>query len=59
MGGLDQSVLVASGELLYEAAGEPKELWFEPDLGHVAFDTELPEEFEARVVGFLETYLER
>lgn len=57
MGGLDESVSVASGELLYEAAGEPKEFWFEPDLAHVSFDTELPEEFEARVVGFFETYL--
>jgi fermentation-respiration switch protein FrsA (DUF1100 family) len=57
MGGQDESVSVASGELLYEAAGEPKEFWFEPDLAHVAFDTELPDEFEARVVGFFETYL--
>ena len=57
MGGQDESVSVESGQLLYDAAGEPKELWFEPDLGHVAFDTELAEEFEARVVGFFETYL--
>jgi fermentation-respiration switch protein FrsA (DUF1100 family) len=57
MGGLDESVSVASGELLYEAAGEPKEFWFEPDLAHVAFDSELPDEFEARVVGFFENYL--
>jgi dipeptidyl aminopeptidase/acylaminoacyl peptidase len=57
MGGQDESVSVESGQLLYDAAGEPKEFWFEPDLGHVAFDTELPEKFEARVVGFFETYL--
>jgi len=57
MGGQDESVSVESGQLLYDAAGEPKELWFEPDLAHVAFDTELPEEFEARVVGFFEIYL--
>lgn len=57
MGGRDKSISVMSGELLYEAAGEPKEFWFEPDLGHVAFDTELPEEFERRVVGFFQKYL--
>lgn len=57
MGGQDKSVSVTSGELLYKAAGEPKEFWFEADLGHVAFDTELPEEFERRVIGFFEKYL--
>jgi fermentation-respiration switch protein FrsA (DUF1100 family) len=57
MGGRDESVSVSSGQLLFEAAGEPKEFWFEPDLGHVAFDTERPQEFEDRVVGFFEQYL--
>jgi dipeptidyl aminopeptidase/acylaminoacyl peptidase len=56
-GGQDTVVSVESGELLYNAAGEPRELWFEPDLGHAAFDSELPEEFEARVVGFFDQYL--
>ena len=56
-GGQDTVVSTNSGELLFAAAGEPKELWFEPDLGHVAFDTELPEEFEQRVVGFFDRYL--
>ena len=56
-GGQDTVVSVESGELLYNAAGEPKELWFEPDLGHAGFDTELPEEFEVRVVGFFDQYL--
>jgi len=45
------------GQLLYDAAGEPKELWYEPELGHTAFDTEFPGEFEDRVVGFFERYL--
>ncbi len=57
MGGQDTQVSLKSGELLYAAAGEPKEFWFEPGLGHAAFDTELPEEFERRVVGFFEKYL--
>ena len=56
-GGQDTLVSTDSGDLLFAAAGEPKELWFEADLGHVAFDTELPEEFEQRVVGFFDRYL--
>ena len=55
--GQDTVVSVDSGELLFNAAGEPKELWYETQLGHAAFDTELPAEFEARVVGFFDQYL--
>jgi hypothetical protein len=50
-------VLPESGRLLYDAAGEPKELWFESELGHTEFDTALPEQYEARVVGFFYRYL--
>ena len=56
-GGQDTAVSADSGELLFAAAGEPKELWFEPELGHVEFDIELPDEFEERVVGFFDRYL--
>jgi uncharacterized protein len=56
-GGADVVISADSGERLYEAAGEPKELWFEPELGHVDFDTEMAEEFERRVVGFFDQYL--
>lgn len=56
-GGRDVVVAPDSGRLLYEAAGEPKELWYEPDLGHAEFDTALPEAFEQRVVGFFDRYL--
>jgi hypothetical protein len=42
---------------LYEAAGQPKELWFEPDLGHASFDRQAPQAFEQRVVGFFEAHL--
>jgi fermentation-respiration switch protein FrsA (DUF1100 family) len=56
-GGADTVISADSGQLLYDAAGEPRELWFEPELGHVAFDTELPEQFEVRVVGFFDRYL--
>jgi len=56
-GGVDTVISAESGQLLYDAAGEPKELWFEPELGHVEFDTALPEQFEDRVVGFFDLYL--
>ena len=56
-GGADTAISPESGQLLYDAAGEPKELWYEPELGHVAFYTELPEQFEDRVVGFFDRYL--
>ena len=46
-----------SGELLYAAAGEPKELWYAEDVGHCQFDIEKPEEYERRIVGFFDQYL--
>jgi fermentation-respiration switch protein FrsA (DUF1100 family) len=56
-GGADTVISAESGQLLYDAAGEPKELWFEPELGHTEFDTSLPEQYEMRVVGFFDRYL--
>ena len=56
-GGADSVITPASGRLLYDAAREPKELWFDPDLGHVAFFDDRPEEFEHRVVGFFDRHL--
>lgn len=56
-GGEDTAISVESGQLLYDAAGEPKQLWFEPTLGHAEFDTALPVEFEARVTAFFDRYL--
>jgi fermentation-respiration switch protein FrsA (DUF1100 family) len=56
-GGADTVISPESGELLLAAAGEPKELWFEPELGHVMFDGARPAEFESRVVGFFDRYL--
>jgi dipeptidyl aminopeptidase/acylaminoacyl peptidase len=51
-GGADVVISADSGQRLYDAAGEPKELWFDPELGHVKFDTERAEEFERRVADF-------
>ncbi len=56
-GGADTVISPTSGQILYDAAGEPKELWFDPELGHVKFDTERAEEYEARVVAFFDQYL--
>ena len=56
-GGADIIVNADSGQRLYAAAGEPKELWFEPDLGHTQFDTARPAEYERRVTGFFDQYL--
>ena len=58
-GGADVVISIASGERLFEAAGQPKELWFEPKVGHSGFDRALPGEYERRVVGFFDEYLEQ
>jgi fermentation-respiration switch protein FrsA (DUF1100 family) len=56
-GGADVVVSPESGRRLFEAANEPKELWFEPALGHVEFLKAHPEEFERRLVGFYDRHL--
>ena len=56
-GGADVVISPVSGQLLFDAAGDPKELWFEPELGHVQFYQKLPGEFERRVIGFFDEYL--
>jgi fermentation-respiration switch protein FrsA (DUF1100 family) len=56
-GGADVVISADSGQRLYDAAGEPKELWFEPSLGHVDFDSAMPDEFETRLVQFFDKYL--
>jgi len=56
-GGADVVISADSGQRLYDAAGEPKELWFDPELGHVQFDKERAEEFEKRVAEFFDKYL--
>jgi fermentation-respiration switch protein FrsA (DUF1100 family) len=56
-GGLDPITGPDAGQRYYAAAGEPKELWFEPDLGHIGFWRIYPEEYERRVVDFFEAAL--
>lgn len=56
-GGSDVVISVASGQRLYDAALEPKQLWFDQQVGHAGFDTAHPEEYEQRVVAFLDAAL--
>ncbi len=53
----DVVISTGSGELLYSAAREPKELWQVEQVRHASFDTQLASEFETRVVGFFNQYL--
>lgn len=45
---------VADAERLYEAAGEPKELWIVPGAGHCNAHALLPGKYETRVRGFFD-----
>lgn len=56
-GGADRVVSVESGKHLFDAAGDPKEFWYEPTVGHAQFLKMMPDEFEKRVTGFLDRYL--
>ena len=58
-GGRDVVISKSSGDRLYAAARDPKELWFEPKVGHAAFDGAMPDEFERRVVAFFDKHLSR
>jgi len=56
-GGQDKIIPPNNGERLYAAAGEPKELWFEPSVAHTDFIVDMPEEYERRVIAFVDRYL--
>ena len=56
-GGADTVVSAESGRKLFAAAGEPKELWFEPGVKHAEFLKTMPAQFEEHVVRFLDRYL--
>jgi fermentation-respiration switch protein FrsA (DUF1100 family) len=56
-GGADVVISIASGQRLFDAAGEPRTLWFDPQVGHSRFDTARPEEFKRRVTEFFDTSL--
>ena len=51
-GHLDPLVDVVDAHRMYERAGEPKELWLEPDIGHVLASQIDPEVYADRVADF-------
>lgn len=57
MGGQDDHIPPASGQWLYDAAKEPKELWFVPEAGHHGIPEVAPEEYERRVTEFFDENL--
>jgi fermentation-respiration switch protein FrsA (DUF1100 family) len=59
-GGLDDYAGGEAGRQLYDAAGEPKEFWPEPECGHADFEeceAVPPAEYEERLVGFFDQHL--
>ncbi len=57
MGGKDNEVNPTGGQNLVNAAGEPVEFWYAPEVEHCQFRFDYPDEFEKRVVGFFDKYL--
>jgi len=53
----EEALPPASGQLLFQAAGEPKELWLLPNVGHGGYLQAAPAEFEQRVVDFFDRSL--
>jgi fermentation-respiration switch protein FrsA (DUF1100 family) len=56
-GGADTVISPQSGQLLYDAAKEPKALWFDPALDHAKFFDQRRDEYERRVIGFMDRYV--
>jgi fermentation-respiration switch protein FrsA (DUF1100 family) len=56
-GGHDQGIPVSDAYRLYEAAGEPKELWVVPEAEHRCADKVCPEEYLSRVLTFFDRWL--
>lgn len=57
-GAQDPYISVEDVRRLYEAAGEPKELWIVSEAGHRQVDEVRPAEYRRRVLGFFDRYLE-
>jgi dipeptidyl aminopeptidase/acylaminoacyl peptidase len=56
-GGADVVIDTGSGERLYAAAKDPKEFWYDPNVGHARFDTARADEYDRRVGQFFDSYL--
>ncbi|HEX9089925.1 MAG TPA: alpha/beta hydrolase [Anaerolineales bacterium] len=57
MGGQDDHLPAQSGQWLYDAADEPKQLWFVPNAGHHGIPEVDPAGYEQHVIEFFDTYL--
>jgi dipeptidyl aminopeptidase/acylaminoacyl peptidase len=55
----DKAIPLDSAQRLYNAAGEPRTLWQENGVDHVAMFSAQPQEYEERVVSFLNGALSR
>ncbi len=53
----DGMVPLDSAQLIYNAAGEPKQLWTEPDAEHLGMYSSQPEEYTEKVIGFFDEFL--
>ena len=53
----DAMIPINTGERLYDAAGDPRVLWFEEGVGHLAMIDAYPEEYERRIIEFLDNAL--
>ncbi len=55
----EKDIFISTSEIraLYQAAGEPKELWIAPQAGHRNVDEVYPEEYRERVLGFFQKWL--
>ena len=53
----DEMVPLDSAQRIYDAAGEPKQLWTEPDAVHLGMYSSHPEEYAEKVIGFFDEYL--
>lgn len=53
----DGMVPLDSAQRIYDAAGEPKQLWTEPDAVHLGMYLLYPEEYTEKVIGFFDQYL--
>jgi len=53
----DDTIPAEQGLRLYEAAGEPKELWMVGGMGHQSAVNLLPDEYEKRIISFFDRAL--
>jgi fermentation-respiration switch protein FrsA (DUF1100 family) len=59
VGAKDQHTTLAESQQLFNAAGEPKELWVAPDAGHVDIHAAAKADYEQQVLNFFGKYLSR